>query len=463
MFRSIRWRLLATYLVVILLALSFLGVHLARDSEARYLAQVEASLVAQARLIADHVREEVAAGEPGRTQAELQRARFQEGLKVILVDRTGAVLARFPGEPPSRLGAHVGREGLPLALGGQEASGSSRTGDLQIVYGAVPVRTGSEVLGAVYLEMPLVALAEQIRHIRVFVGWTVLATLLWAALVGLLLAQRIAGPIQEMRTATARLAAGDLGQRVRIRTADELGDLARALNYMAAELERLDAMRREFVADASHELRTPVANLAVAVEALRAAGPEDAASAPLLDAVEREVVRLHTLVDRLLDLSAIESGRVQLHLEPTDIGQLVGRVVGSFRGRAAQAGIALGQEGPARGLTAHVDPDRMGQVLSNLLDNALKFTPSGGRVTVSVVEQRGRVAIHVDDTGPGIPEQDLPHIFDRFFKSDRARTGQPGAGLGLAIARRLLAAQGGTITAHNRPGGGARFVVKVPG
>ncbi len=463
MFRSIRWRLLATYLVVILLALSFLGVHLARDSESRYLEQVQTGLLAQGRLIAVHVRAAVASRNPQRTQAEFLGTQYPGNPSVLIVDRAQEVMVAYVRDPAASIEKPLRREGLSLALQGQESSGSTAVAGLPVVYAAVPIRSGDQIVGAAYLALPLVELADQLRHIRLFIGWTILGTLLWAALVSVLLAQRIAGPIQEMRTATMRMAAGQLTERVPARTADELGDLARSLNYMAAELERLDATRREFVADASHELRTPVANLAVAVEALRASVPASSAeTTALLDAVEREVERLRTLVGNLLDLSSVESGRLQLHLVPTDIAQVTGQVVESFRARAARQRVSLEQRGPASGLSAHADPDRTAQVLSNLLDNALKFTPEGGRVIIGVSQQRSAIALRVEDTGPGIPADDLPHIFDRFFKTDRSRSGQKGAGLGLAIARGLVVAQGGEITVENRPEGGARFVVTIP-
>lgn len=463
MFRSIRWRLLATYLVVILFALSFLGVHLTRDSEARYLAQVEAGLLAQARLIAVHVRDAVASRDRTRTQAEFLGTQYPGNPSVVIVDRAHDVLVDYSTNPALRVEGRVERDGLARAAGGQETSGSARVNGIPVVYGAVPIRQGDQVVGAVYVALPLIELADQLRHIRTFVGWTVLLTLLSATIVSLLLANRIAGPIREMRVATARMAAGELHQRVPVRQADELGDLARSLNYMAAELERVDTMRREFVADASHELRTPVANLAVAVEALRS-NPvgADAETASLLNAIEREVERLRVLVENLLDLSAIESGGVQLRMISTDIAHLVHEAIESFRARATQAGIALAQHGPVRGLSVRADPDRMAQVLGNLLDNALKFTPRGGRVTVSVADHQSRVSVAVEDTGPGIPSQDLPHIFDRFFKVDRSRSGQRGAGLGLAIAKRLATAQGGEIRVENGAQGGAKFTVSLP-
>ncbi|MDR7480879.1 MAG: ATP-binding protein [Armatimonadota bacterium] len=344
------------------------------------------------------------------------------------------------------------------------ATGVARAHGLPVVYSVVPIRTETGVAGAVHVALPLVELAAQIRHIRSFIAWTVLGTLLWAVVVSLLLAQRLARPIQEMRAATGRLAAGELGVRVPVRTADELGDLARALNYMAAELQRLDDLRRDFVADASHELRTPVANLAVAVEALRGRiACDDPSGETLLRAVEREVDRLRTLVEHLLDLSAIETGRVHLHLVPTDLAGVVRDVVGSFQPRTAQRRVILDQRLPAGGVVARTDPERLAQILGNLLDNAVKFTPAGGRVTVSLAVHRGLVTLAVDDTGPGIPPEDLPHIFDRFYKADRARSDQPGAGLGLAIAQRLAVVLGGRIEAGNRPEGGARFVVTLPG
>ncbi|MBI4277096.1 MAG: HAMP domain-containing histidine kinase [Armatimonadetes bacterium] len=321
------------------------------------------------------------------------------------------------------------------------------------------------------------SLAEQVQHMRWVIGWAIVVAGLMAAGLALLLARSIAGPIQDMTVVTARMAAGDLTQRIPVRTADELGDLARALNYMAAELERLDSLRRAFIADASHELRTPVANLRVAVEALREelAGPASRSpenGAPgyrlggevgaLLEAIEHESKRLTRLVERLLDLSTIEAGRGHLTREPTAVGDLAGRVVASFRPLAEHQGITLSAEIPARLTPALADAERTAQVLANLLDNALKFTPPGGAVQVEAYEGRGHVFVAVRDTGPGIPEEDLPHIFDRFYKADRARSENPGAGLGLAIVKRLIEAQGGLVMVESTPGKGSRFIIGLP-
>lgn len=308
-----------------------------------------------------------------------------------------------------------------------------------------------------------VSLQAEVRHLRWVVAWAVVVALAITSVLGLLLARGIAGPVQEMQRVASTLAAGRLSERVPVRTQDELGELARSLNYMASELERIDSMRRAFVADASHELRTPVANLAVAVEALKAVIPATSQAAAIVGDVEREVHRLRALVENLLDLSLVESGKVHLNLVPLAPSEVVQRAAQPFLLRAEQAGIMLRTEIPPQLSRARADTDRTIQVLTNLLDNALKFTPRGGTITVSAYERRGHVLISVADTGPGIPEAELPHIFDRFYKVDKARAGGGrGAGLGLAIAKRLMEAQGGIIMVESKEDRGARFVIALP-
>jgi signal transduction histidine kinase len=333
-------------------------------------------------------------------------------------------------------------------------------------YAAVPVYAGpgSRVFGAVHVSLPLSLFHVTLRHIRWVIAGSVVAALIVAGALGLVLARGIAGPVQEMQRVASDLAAGRLGERVPIRSRDELGELARSLNRMAGDLERIDAARRAFVADAAHELRTPVANLAVAIEALKAVidkSPDQVAG--VVTDLGREVQRLTTLVEHLLDLSLVESGQVRLHASALSPAELILRSVHPFEKRAAQAGVTIATDVPPRLPRVAADADRMVQVLTGLLDNALKVTPPGGRITMRASEQRGRVLFSVADTGPGIAEAELVHIFDRFYRTDRARTReQGGAGLGLAIAKRLVEAQGGTITVESKEGQGARFVVTLP-
>lgn len=465
MLRRIRWKLLATYLIVVSSALVFLGVHLARQFEVAYTEQLKADLLDLARLMAFDAIEGLASGNAAAIRQHLQGARHGAvGPFVIVTDASGIIVAGRE-VPDSRIGRIASDPSIGDALRGKEVAGVGMApGREEAVYAAVPVHVGDRVLGAVHVARPLTYLHTRLQHLRWVVAWGTIVALLIAGGVGLVLARGIAGPVQEMQVVAGRLAAGQLSERMPVRTSDELGDLAHSLNYMASELERIDSMRRAFVADAAHELRTPVANLAVAVGALKAVigKHQDQAIAVAAD-LEREVQRLRRLVEDLLDLSLVEAGQVRLSLTRVSPGDLLQRTVQPFLLRAGQGGITLKLDIPPRLPPVRADADRTIQVLTNLLDNAFKYTPRGGAITVSTSERRGHVLLSVADTGPGIPEAELPHIFDRFYKVDKARAGgRGGAGLGLAIAKRLVETQGGIIMVESKEGQGARFVVALP-
>lgn len=467
MFGSIRWKLSVTYLIVVSSALVFVGVHLAREFEAVYTRRTTVDLLNFARVVALHAYEGLSTRDPAEVRLHLRGAGHESSdPRFVITDASGTIVG-VVGEPESAVGTRDTAAAVGSALAGAEVAGVDRThGSDAAVYAAVPVRSGSggRVVGVVYAWLPLGFLGAELRHIRWVIGGSVSAAFLVAAILGAVLARGIAGPIQEMQRVANRLAAGRLGERVPVRSRDELGELARSLNYMAGELERVDATRRAFIADASHELRTPVANLAVAVEALQAVIGTDPDQARAASAdLEREVKRLTELIENLLDLSLAESGQVRLNLAALSPGELALRAVHPFQGRAAQAGVTLSTEIPQRLSRVTADADRTVQVLTSLLDNALKVTPPGGRITVGASEQRAHVLLSVADTGPGIPATELPHVFDRFYRVDKARArGRGGAGLGLAIAKRLVEAQGGIIMVESEPGQGARFVVALP-
>ncbi len=466
MFRRIRWKLLVTYLIVVSSALVFLGVHLARQFEVAFTEQLKVDLLDLARLMAVNAAEGLGSGGVETIRRHLEGAHGPADGPLVLVTDADAVLVASRGLPGVAIGTRVlDHPSVAEALSGKEVAGVGTVpGSGEAVYAAVPVRADDRVVGTVHVARPLTYLHTQVQHLRWVVAWGTVVALLIASGVGLLLARSIAAPVQQMQLAAGRLAAGRLSERVPVQTRDELGELARSLNYMASELERVDALRRAFVADAAHELRTPVANLAVAVEALKAViekNPDRAA--PVVTDIEHEVMRLRWLVEDLLDLSLVEAGQVRLNLTAVPPADLLQRAMQPFQPRAERSRIALKLEVPPRLSLVTADADRTIQVLTNLLDNAFKHTPPGGTITVGGAERRGHVLLSVADSGPGIPESELPNIFDRFYKVDKARAGgRGGAGLGLAIAKRLVEAQGGIIMVESKPGEGARFVVALP-
>ncbi len=261
--------------------------------------------------------------------------------------------------------------------------------------------------------------------------------------------RRLALPIGDLVAASSRIADGDYSTRVAERGSREVRSLARAFNSMAERLEMSDQTRRAMLADVTHELRTPLTVIQGNLEGLLddVYPRDDAHLQPILD----ETRVLSRLIDDLRTLALAESGALQLQKEPIDLGLLIGETVASFQMQADAAGVALNTDLAANVPTPNLDPARIRQVLENLIANALRYTPSGGKVSVQLaMGSEQSVIVNVSDTGRGIAPDELPHIFDRFYKSRDSR----GTGLGLAIAKNLIEAHGGEISAQSELGKG---------
>jgi len=283
-----------------------------------------------------------------------------------------------------------------------------------------------------------------------------------ALLLALLLSYGLLQPVVDLTRAAVKMANGDLSQRVQVKRKDELGTLGTAFNHMASSLQRAEQNRRAMTADIAHELRTPIAIQRAHLEALQdGVYPLTAENLqPVLDQTEL----LARLVDDLRTLALADSGELKLEMAPLNLSQLAQRVIERFRPEAEMRGVNLVLAGaPSGPVTIRGDANRIEQVLNNLLSNALRHTPSGGQVSLRIDLKDSWVETHLADTGPGIPPESLPRVFERFYRADKSRSREVGGkGLGLAIARQLAVAHGGDIRAANRPGGGAEFTVRLP-
>ncbi len=390
----------------------------------------------------------------GNRSPALPEAAGRAGRFALVVDARGDVLQSSMPVPPT----------VSKAL-----AGSVDTGVVEgLEYVGVPVVRSSVVDGAVYIGSPtgngVSALSATADLLRGF-WWQLLVAGAVAAAVALIIARFLARgmttPLREMASAARRMSQGDYRDRVAGNSRDEVGQLATAFNRMAAQLEGVEMSRRELVGNVSHELKTPISALQAHLENLLDGVEEP--NPEVLAVMLAQCERLARLVDQLLDLSRLESGDVPLELEPVLLGDLVDQVVAEVGVSRADRSVQVVNEVGAGLPPLRADRERLHQVLYNLLDNAFRFTPAGGTVTVGAHGENGSCLISVEDTGAGIPEEHINRVFERFYRVDSSRSrSDGGTGIGLAIARSVVEAHGGRIWAEPGVHGGSTFRFMVP-
>jgi signal transduction histidine kinase len=305
---------------------------------------------------------------------------------------------------------------------------------------------------------PFLRLATSINRSLLIGGSVAIAI---ALLLTFVLSRRITSPIGALAKAARRLGRGDLSQRVQLQGEGEVAALAQAFDSMAADLEHAEQLRRNMVADVAHELRTPLSNIQGYLEAIRdQVIKPDAAT---IHSLSEEASLLSRLVNELQELSLAEAGELKLVYQAEDITKLVKQAVTPWQPKMTAKEISLSLNLPDNLPLVNIDWQRVNQVLHNLLENAVAYTHMGGTINVAAITRGDWVEVSVSDTGEGIPAEDLPHIFERFYRVDKSRArATGGSGLGLTIAKRLVEAHGGTITAQSELGKGSRFSFTLP-
>jgi len=578
MFRKLRWRIALPYVALILVATLGLTVYISDQVRQVRLADLEAQLLADARLLADGAApllQEKA--DPQVLDGLARRWAAALGARVTVIGADGVVLGESH-EDRTQMDNHLLRPEVRQALKAGQGSSvrPSATLGYEMMYVAVPIRNGpGQVLGIMRVALPVAEIEANVNRLRRSIVLAGLATALAATLLAVFLAGRMTEPLRQLTAVAGRLAAGDLNARLFSSRRDEVGQLTAAFNHMAdrlreqmtslaeergrlttvldhmadgvlitdregqvqlinaaaarllntdeqralgrsfaqvaphyplielwkrcreqggeqtdtveisrhglflqaiitpfAEAEaqgyliilqdltrirRLETVRRDFISNISHELRTPLAGLKALVDTLRGGAIKNPPAARrFLKRMDAEVDALTQMVEELLELSRIESGQAPLRLAPTPVAEVVIPPVDRLRPQAERAGLELTISLPPDLPPVLADVERARQVLTNLVHNAIKFTPSGGRVTVAAQTAAEGMLFSVQDTGVGIAAEDLPRIFERFYKADRARSGG-GTGLGLAIARHIVQGHGGRIWAESVAGQGSTF------
>ena len=577
MFHSIRRRIAIPYVVLVLLIMTALALCLSKLVRDAYLDDLRSKLTSDALLLGGTLASQL--DQPQTTESLDTVARYYADLlsaRITIIDADGAVLGESHDDR-SRMGNHLYRPEVQQALNTGQGSTIrySDTVNYDMMYVAVPVMVEERVVGIVRVALPLRQIAANVSSLRNTILIVTLVAASLTVLLAFVVAARIAKPLGQLTRVAGRMAEGDLDARVPPSTRDEVGQLTRAFNQMANQLQekvteladersrlaavlehmaagalitdangrvslinpaaarllgttktsalgssfaqvarhhelielwqrcrersteqvqvveldhkrtflqvvvtlfreadskvyliilqdltrirRLETVRRDFISNISHELRTPLASLKALVDTLRSGALEDRATAQhFLDSVETEVDALTQMVQELLELSRIESGQVPLRLVPVLLSELVLPAVERLRPQAERAGLTITIDLSPDLPPVLADIERARQVVSNLVHNAIKFTLSGGQVSIAAKSAGDEVVITVCDTGIGIPAEDLPRIFERFYKADRTRS-SGGTGLGLAIAKHLVQGHGGRIWAESTEGRGSTF------
>lgn len=462
--RSLFARLVSSYLLVVAVTLLILSLSLSYLFETFYLRTKQSEYMGYARSIAGLVTDPVYYVRPGALEEALAVAtRFVSGT-VWIADRDGLVLASSERDNPRSVRLNTSE--VSEVLNGNEVAKIGKVAGFfqPMLVVTVPIVFQKQVIGAVLIHTPLADIRSTIHAVRTLMLYAGVLAVVLSAVVSYYFSHSLAKPLHNMNLAASQMAQGKFDQRVPVGGHDEIAELAETLNLLACELEKSEQKQRQFIADVSHELKTPLTSIQGFVEGILdnvITSKEDVSR--YLTIVVDEVNRLARLVNDLLEMSRLDSGEYRLMLEPVSLPRLVAKTVDKVLPQTDQQGISINVHAPEKGFVVLGDRDRIQQILLNLLYNAVKHTPSGGEINVSLSAVNGFVKTSVHNTGDGIPESELPLIWDRFYKVDKSRTrSKGGTGLGLSIVKQLVELQSGRVEALSEKGKGATFSFYLP-
>ena len=329
----------------------------------------------------------------------------------------------------------------------------------------IPILYEEQVVGTVLTNTNMSILRPgeliYVRGIYTALGVGMAGAIIAALILGIILVRTLTRPLRELTQATRAVAEGDLQQQVPVRSEDELGELAASFNQMSTDLARSNQLRRQMTADIAHDLRTPLTVLAGYIESLRDGVLKP--SATMMEVMYDEAQHLQRLVEDLRTLSLADANELPLNLQPTSPRELLEKLATAHAHQANQVNVSLKVEGQTTLSEIAMDPERMTQVVGNLVSNALRYTPTGGCIKLSAQQAANGMVLTVQDNGTGIAPEDLPRIFDRFYRADESRPHDTGeSGLGLAIAKSIVEAHGGRISAESTIGQGTTFKIVLP-
>jgi signal transduction histidine kinase len=469
--RSLANQLLFTYLLVITIALSTVGIWALFLIKTESITDLRNALEVEAMNLGLEIDNDLALDSPDsrkRIKAAADRHAEKVGVAITVVDDEGHIIADS-GVKAQAEGENISNQPeIGDALAGIAAmyTRSSNKTHSEWLFVAYPIRAAGQTAGVIRLGLPLNQLNQRLNKDFVTFLEFILGTGFITVLISLLLAKRVTKPISEMSAMSKEIArSGDISEFVPVRRQDEIGELGLSFNQMIGRLREQERLRQEFIANASHELKTPTMAIGSVVEALQAGAATDPELRDhFLGSLEKLVDRQSRLIQDLLDITRLDGGLEKDWHETISLRQVIHSAVEEIKVQAEKKQIELNQSTDCNGLSVSGNASQLQRALVNLLTNAVNYTPAKGKVEVCVEElDANLVEVRISDNGVGIEPSDLPHIFDRFYRGDKARTRVGGGtGLGLALTREIIARHHGVVEVDSEVGKGSTFKVRLP-
>ena len=462
--RTLTGRLILSHILPLLIVIPAAGLALDYVLETRFLrVNLAKELAAEAALVAELALDHPEIwGDPAAAQALVNRAGLPAAAQAMLLDENGVLLASTETADMERVGQPLPIPLAKLAAGETAVQTNAAPGNVVDVF--VPVRgADGHVVGVVRLSQPLTNVYDQFLALRYLITAVLVAALLAGAAITWFLGNSLGHSLRQATQAAHRLAQRQRLEPLPEQGPEEIKQLLRSVNTLAAQLETLEQNRRQLLANLVHELSNPLSALRSATNALLSgAGEDETLRRDLLIGMQGEEEKLNRLLADLSGLHDQISGSLALEIRPLLLPPFLSRVTQVWREAALYKGLDWQVDVPDNLPAANADEDRLAQVVGNLLSNAIKYTPAGGAVSVSAGQRGNEVWLRVSDTGSGIPPEDLPHIFTPFYRGRGNSRFADGMGLGLSIAHDLVIAQEGRLTVQSQPGKGSQFTVWLP-
>lgn len=472
MFRSLANQLLFTYLVIIVISLLAVSLWALFAIKSESVTDLRNSLEVEAVHLALEIDNDLGMDSEKsrqRIQSAVDRHATKLGVAITVVDRDGRVLADSASASQAPDGVNISNDSeINDALAGIVAiyTRNERTTNSNWLYVACPVRAAGQTTGVIRVGVQLTEIEQRLHRDLIIFLEIIFATGVMTVLISLWLARRVNRPLQEMSMTARKIAAsGDMSETVPVKRPDEVGELARSFNQMIRRLREQERLRQEFIANASHELKTPTMAIGSVVEALQAGAAEDPKLRhQFLESLERLVDRQANLLQDLLDISRLDGGLDVTKKLEINVQQLISDAVEQVRPNAEKKQVQLGVDSELDGAVVIGNAIHLQRALVNILTNAINYTAKDGNVDVKAsIDGASEVEIKISDTGIGIDANDLPHIFERFYRADKARSrASGGSGLGLAITQEIIVRHSGSVNVQSEVGVGSTFIVRLP-